>query len=328
MGYRPNYAAQALRLNRKLRIGVYFPQQIASFFDPLRAGVRASAQAAIGAKVEIVFRSFPSLDHGDQELIAADANEHFDGILITPGNPANLKGALAAWASNGVPVVCVASDAPGGERLASVSIDAYASGAIAAELFSRTIQKAGELAAIVGDLATMDHAEKLRGFAAGIALLAPHLTLLPAIESHEQPTKAYQRSISLLTHKPFPRGIYVTTANSLPVVRALKEQRLFHKVQLITTDLFPELIPSIEAGRVLATLDQRPFAQGKMALDQLLRFLLNGVKPASVRRLAPNIVLRSNLTLFAGGLDGSLEDGSFQDGNYQDGGSHAAGDER
>jgi DNA-binding LacI/PurR family transcriptional regulator len=35
LGYRPNIAARALKLNRRLRIGVYFPRDIASFFDPL-----------------------------------------------------------------------------------------------------------------------------------------------------------------------------------------------------------------------------------------------------------------------------------------------------
>ena len=32
LGYQPNLAARTLKLNRRLRIGVYLPQQIASFF--------------------------------------------------------------------------------------------------------------------------------------------------------------------------------------------------------------------------------------------------------------------------------------------------------
>jgi LacI family transcriptional regulator len=302
LGYRPNIAARSLKLNRRLRIGVYFPKEIASFFDVLRLGVRAAAAASTGVNVELVFRTFPRLDQGDLELLKADANEKLDGILMTPGNPDHIGPALNEVARRGTPVVCVASDAPRTERLASVTADAHASGAIAAELFSRSIHKPGQLATFAGDLTTLDHAEKLRGFAANLAVFAPHLSLLPAMESHEKPTVAYRQATTLLSHKPYPVGIYVSTANSIPILRALEEKRLLGDIQVITTDLFAELLPYIESGKVLATLYQRPFAQGKTALELLLRYLVQGTAPDVTTRLAPHIILRSNLSLFTGYL--------------------------
>lgn len=299
LGYRPNIAARSLKLNRRLRIGVYFPREIASFFDPLRAGVSAGVPATAGIDVDLVFRTFPRLGSGDVEALSADAAEKFDGILVAPGDPDHVGPTLRELTRRGVAVVCVASDAPRSERLASVTADAHASGAIAAEIFSRTIQKAGPLASITGDLTTLDHAEKLRGFAANLAVFAPHLSLLPAIESHEKPTLAYRQAIDLLSRRPRPLGIYLSTANSIPVLRAVEEKHLFGEVQLVATDLFPELIPYIESGRILATLYQRPFTQGKTALELLLRYLLEGVTPEPYTRLAPHIILRSNLQLFA-----------------------------
>ena len=298
LGYRPNLAARSLKLNRRLRIGIYFPRDIASFFDPLRAGVRAAASASTGVNVELTFRTFHRLDEGDVEMLTADAGERFDGILVAPGNPDHIGPALNVLARRGVAIVCVASDAPRSERLASVTADANASGAIAAELFSRTIQKTGNLATITGELTTLDHAEKLRGFAANLAVFAPHLSLLPAIESKEQPKLAYRQATALLSHKPYPLGIYVSTANSIPVLRALEEKNLLSEVQVIATDLFRELVPYIESGKILATLYQRPFTQGKTALELLLRYLFDGVTPEPRTRLAPHIILRSNLGLF------------------------------
>ncbi|HEU5457617.1 MAG TPA: LacI family DNA-binding transcriptional regulator [Terracidiphilus sp.] len=303
LGYRPNIAARSLKLNRRIRIAAYFPAEIASFYDPLRAGVSAAAASPVGVSLDVVFRTFRRLDLGDVELIAADAHERLDGVLLAPGNPRHIAPAIRAFAQRGLPVVCVSSDAPRSERMASVAVDALTSGAIAAELFARVIQKPGSLATITGELTTLDHAEKLRGFAANLALLAPHLSLLPAMESHEQPKLAYEQALSLLAHRPRPLGIYVSTANSLPVLKALEEKKLFGQIQVITTDLFPDLIPYIESGRILATLHQRPFAQGKLALDVLLNFLVNGIKPNPLIRLAPHIVLRSNLSLFMGETD-------------------------
>ena len=196
LGYHPNLAARSLKLNRRLRIAVYFPLEITSFFDPLRAGVRAAAAASVGVNVDLVFRTFPRFDEGDLELLKADARQKFDGILVAPGNPRRIEPALRLLAERGVPIVCVSSDAPHSGRLASVSVDALTSGAIAAELFSRVISKTGPLATLTGELTTLDHAEKLRGFAANLAVFAPRLSLLPAMESREKGKIAPARHLS------------------------------------------------------------------------------------------------------------------------------------
>src|SRR5205814_1914946 len=214
-----------------------------------------------------------------------------------PGNPDRIGPALNEIARRGTPILCVASDAPRADRLASVTTDAHASGAIAAELFSRTLTKPGQLVTFAGELTTLDHAEKLRGFAANLAVFAPHLSLLPAVESHEKPAMAYRQAMSLLSRKPYPLGVYVSTANSLPILKALEEKHLLGDVQVITTDLFPELLPYLESGKIIATLYQRPFTQGRTALELLLRYLMHGTTPQPVTRLAPHIILRSNLSL-------------------------------
>jgi LacI family transcriptional regulator len=122
--------------------------------------------------------------------------------------------------------------------------------------------------------------------------------LLPAIESHELPADAYRAALDLFKMHPDLGGLYISTANSLPVLRAMEESGCLGKVQVITTDLFPELLPFIEDGKVLASLYQRPFAQGKTAFEMLTRYLTAQVVPKKLTRLTPHIVLRSNLSMF------------------------------
>jgi LacI family transcriptional regulator len=300
--YRPNIAARNLKLNRRIRLAVHLPQQIASFFDPLRDGIRAAALAAHSLNIEMDFKTFPRLGTGDRELLEKDLNRGYDGIILTPGDPSIIGPIVGRFTDQGTAVFCVASDAPRTSRLAAISVDATASGGIAAELLARTIRAQGTVATITGNLSTLDHSEKLRGFAATLATLAPHLTLIPAIESHERPRDAQQAILRLLERKPRPLGLYVSTANSLPVLRVLEERRLLDHIQVITTDLFPELIPLLESGKILATLYQRPFTQGKVAFETLTQFLVDGARPDEFTRLAPHIVLRSNLHLFSGRL--------------------------
>jgi LacI family transcriptional regulator len=309
LNYKPNVAARTLKLNRRLRIGIHLPHQITSFFDPLREGIRAAASTMVGVSLDLDFRTYPHMGKGDLELLEADVGRHYDGLILTPGDPAKFDPLIRRLAAQGTPVVCVASDAPRSGRLASISVDAAISGGIAAELFARTLQKPANVAVITGDLSTQDHAEKLKGFAATLATIAPHLSLLPALETHERPKDASRETLALLQRKGRPGAIYISTANSLPVLRALEEQKALDNTLVVATDLFPELIPFLESGRILATLYQRPSTQGKAAFEALIRYLLEGIAPEPITRFAPHIVLRSNLPLFADRLSGS-EDGN------------------
>jgi LacI family transcriptional regulator len=298
LAYRPNQAARSLKMHRRLRIAVHLPRQIASFFDPLRRGIQKAAVSAIGVQADLEFEIYPRLGHGDIELLEAAIERRYDGIIMTPGDPAKVDPILSRLAASGTAVVCIASDAPHSKRIGSVAVDAFTSGAIAAELLGRTLPLGGPVATITGDLTTLDHADKLRGFAATLATLSPGLSLLPALESHESPEEAYRQTSMLFSRRVRPVGIYISTANSVPVLNALRERRLLGKVQIVTTDLFPAIVPLIESGQILATLYQRPYAQARVAFEMMTRYLLDGAITRHSTKLAPHIILRSNLHLF------------------------------
>ena len=61
--------------------------------------------------------------------------------------------------------------------------------------------------------------------------------------------------------------------NSLPVLRAAEEAGRLTGLTVVTTDLFPELVEWIRAGKVAATVYQRPVSQGRIALQALYQFL-------------------------------------------------------
>jgi LacI family transcriptional regulator len=90
----------------------------------------------------------------------------------------------------------------------------------------------------------------------------------------------------------------VSTANSLTVIQALEELDPERRITLVTTDLFPQLIPFLRSGRIVATIYQRPEAQGRMSFEALYHFLVEGKCPPQRIKLNPHIVMRSNLELF------------------------------
>jgi LacI family transcriptional regulator len=306
LGYRPNLAAQALKLNRRISIAAVLPKHISHFFDPMRAGIAAAAEAAVRGQVSVDFIEYPRLGVGDEEAVQKAAQASYNGIIFLPGNMQRYDAMMRRISRNGMAMMCVGSDAPTAERVGSVGVDAYVSGAIAAELLSLRLTQKANVVVFSGELSLMDHAEKLRGFAATIAVQAPHLTLLPALESHEQPKEAYRQTLNLMRMRNRPQGLYLSTANSQPVLQALDELNLLDKVHLVTTDLYKDLIPLIEYGKILATIHQRPFTQGKLAFENLVGYLLQNDDRHRYIRLAPHVVLRSNLSLFSEGAPASM----------------------
>jgi LacI family transcriptional regulator len=297
LGYRPNVAARHLKLNRKLVISVHLPREIASFFDALREGIEEAA-VPFQSSIELQFRTYPRLGEGDVDLFAEALEAKTNGIILAPGHPADLKPWIRKAARNHVPVVCVATDAPGTERLTAVSTDSYTSGAMVAELLTRCSRQSGEILVVTGDLSTEDHSEKVRGMREFLAKMNSMLGIAAVVEAHDEPEQAYRMTSEALAVRPNVSAIYVSTANSLPVLRAMEDSGSLSRALVITTDLFPSLIPLIRSGKVLATIYQRPKAQGRMAFRSMYQFLVEGTCPPSRHRLPAHIILQSNLELF------------------------------
>ena len=307
LDYRPNFAARHLKLNKKLRISVHLPREIALFFDALRAGILEAA-GPLQSTIDVQFRSYPRLGEGDIELFEEALRDETNGIILTPGHPAALRPWIRKAARKRIPVVCVATDAPGTERLTSISSDPFTSGAMAAELLTRCVQQPGPVLLVTGDLSTNDHAEKVRGFQESLADMRITPEMAHIVEAHDNPDEAYHKTRDCLSRHPDLRAVYVSTANSIPVLRALDESGRLERIAVITTDLFPALVPLIRSGRILGTLYQRPRAQGRMAFQALYKFLVEGTCPQVRHRLPPHIILRSNLEVFLEMLPGDFEE--------------------
>lgn len=297
LGYKPNLAARYLKAPRQIRLSVNLPAKIASFFDSVREGI-IEASGPFAAAIDLCFRSHPALGEADEALFQEALEDESKGIIISPGHPAKLKSWIHQAAQRRIPVVCVATDAPGTDRLTCVSADPFISGGIVGELLSRIVPGSGTVAVLTGDLSTFDHSEKLRGFKNIMASLNSALALSAVLESHDDESAAYDQARRLVMQERQLRAIYVSTANSVGVIRALEELDPECRLALITTDLFPQLVPFIKSGRILATIHQRPVAQGRLSFEALYGFLVEGKCPPPRIKLNPHVVMRSNLALF------------------------------
>lgn len=298
LAYQPNLAARYLSSRKNLRIAVALPREIASFWSLVRSGIQDAARRVESTGVEVLYRFYPRLGEGEVEVLERCLAEDVHGVVIAPGQPEALGSLIAAADARGIPVMCVNTDAPGTPRLSAVAVDPLANGSLVGELMGRFLQGRGTVMLVTGLLTTIDHARKLDGFAKAVREMWPSLEVAGVLEAHDSAAEAYDKCRALLARHREIAGVYVSTANSMPVLQALQDEGLESRVTVITTDLFPDLLPHIRSGRVAATIHQRPWTQGRIVFQALHQFLAGGLAPLPFIRLSPHIVMKSNLGLF------------------------------
>jgi len=298
LGYRPNLAARFLSSKKNLKISVNTLAGTTSFWDEVRAGITEEAKSALMEGVDLEFRTYPRLGEGEEEAFEAALEAQVDGIIIFSSRPEKLRNRLRRASRNRIPVMCVTTDAPNTGRLAVVSIDTMASGALVADLMGRFSQGKGPVAVTLSDLGITEHAEKYSGFQKTMRTFYPKMRVLDPVEDHDIEPEAYEKCRRLLQVHPDLAGIYVTTEASIPVLNAVRDAGMLNQLTIITTDLFSDLVPHIRSGAVSATIYQRPRTQGRMAFRVLHEYLAEGECPSHQVNLAPHLVMRGNLDFF------------------------------
>jgi LacI family transcriptional regulator len=298
LGYRPNRAARFLSQKHKLRVSINTLKGTTSFWDEVRAGIEQEARALGMESVELEYRTYPQLGDGDEEAFEAALQAEVSGIIMFPSRPGSLRGWIRRASRAQIPIVCVATDAPGTGRLAVVSIDTMVSGSLAADLLGRLLRGAGKVAVTLSDLAILEHAEKVNAFESTLRSFYPGIVMQKPIEDHDIESEAFDKCRQLFHEQPDLSGIYVTTEASIPVLNAARDAGLLQNLTVITTDLFPALVDEIRSGSVTATIYQRPRTQGIMAFRVLHEFLVDGECRSPQVTLAPHLVMRGNLDFF------------------------------
>lgn len=299
LGYRPNLAARFLSSGRTLRVSVNTLQGTTSFWDEVRAGIREASASYPLENFELEFRTYRHIGEGEEQAFQAALRSKANGILVFPSSANALRPLMRRAARAGVPVVCVATDAPDSGRRGIVAVDTLVSGSIAADLMGRFLgPRKGAVAITVSDMGISEHAEKYAACVSTLRSLYPKLRPLQPIEDHGTDEEAFRKFSAVLAECPDLVGVYVTTEASIPVLRAARQAGALAGLTVITTDLFPDLVPEIRSGAVAATIYQRPRAQGEIAFRMLHKFMVEGVDGTDQLALAPHMVMRGNLEFF------------------------------
>ncbi len=299
MGFTINRAAKSLA-RPPIRLDFLIYNEVPAFHDEVTRGVNQAFAELSDFNVTGEIHSFsgdPFAAH--QQIIdkLGDlANSGHQGVLmITTPDQRDYYERIHELRLKGMNVALINSELLGSERLFSYRQNAVLAGRMAAEILY-WLAPTRNVAVFTGQRDILDHANSIGGFLRECAYR--NMNVVGVCENYDDPNfAAYNTERMLKSHTEID-GIYINTANSVPVCKKLVEMGLAGKIRIVASDVFPELVQMMRDDVVQATIFQDPFRQGNQATKLLYSFIAEGKALKSEILINPRIVLQSNFAEF------------------------------
>jgi ribose transport system substrate-binding protein len=240
----------------------YWQEANAGFSDAIR-------QLGFGVKAELVG---PDSYSPNDELNAFNqaVSTHPSGILVSPAAVDLFKGAISSAIKQGIPVICIDSDAPESGRLMFIGTDNYRGGVSSGTRLAEALHGSGDVVVVtVPGQYNLD--ERLRGAKDAFARF-PKLHY-QVIDDQGDPSKANDQISGLVGKKAKMDGILCLEASGGPgAAEALHRLNLDGKVIVVAMDKDPETMDFIASGTILSSTAQKPYTMafyGVRFLDDL-----------------------------------------------------------
>lgn len=193
-------------------------------------------------------------------------------LIVAPTGSAQVVPVLEQAASRKIPVILVDTDAPFAGKVSYIGTDNRAGGALAARYIARTVG-AGSVALVHGVPGNQSQDDRAAGFeealrqAAGIQLVARQ----PANSERALGMTVME---NILTAHPDLKAVFATNDQmALGAMEAVEARGLGGKVAIVGFDATEEAVRAIQAGKMSASVAQRPSEMGRLSVEAALALL-------------------------------------------------------
>ena len=297
MGYKASKTASSLSRKEKKFVAL-FPDMVQNYTDEVHAGVLKALEELQDFRVSAEVYNVDQNAEAYANALEGFARRNYDGaIVIPPQNESVLRERIKDCCFQGMPVVSVTTDLGKGARLFSVQSNAKISGRLAAQMLGIALGGKGKVAFVTGQMTSWVHKTNAEGFLQELS--SQGMEFAGIYEHYDNPGKAFHLAEQLMGEHPDLEGIYLGTANSVTFCERLEQMGYFGRVKIVASDLFPRMIEFLKEGKVMASIFQNPFLQGRLATRYLFEYLTGQRRMEKDEILIePQLVLRSNLGSF------------------------------
>ena len=303
LGYRPNFAAQALKQQKKLKLGFVLPLGGGFWADVLK-GIDQAIEELADCNTEIIVRRFTQYNCADELQCLGEVMElGIDGLAVVPINDPRIKTLLSEISSSGVPVILVnqeLTDAADVGALCYIGSDYELSGRTAAGILKLCHHKDRiELGIFTGSKNMLSQSTRITGFLQEIERLGLNSHLIDIVnfslgraDAGDRPRQStYDISMNYLKKHPETTAAFTAGGSSHEVARAICDSGRQGDIVHVAFDLHDGTREWLFNGGITVIIGQESIVQGYQPLKTLFDYCINRIEPKSARILVRNEII-------------------------------------
>ena len=298
IGFIRNLSAANLARSRSYRFVFLLPRSGDQFLDQLIARIN---EASLAFTTEATQVTVARIEGEDPHQIAATLGaldpEQVDGVAIMAPESPQVRDAKSRLTERGIEAVAFLSGqiSLGNQTTGTeifVGIDNHAAGATAGRLMGRFSPNPGKILVVAETLLARDSLERRLGFDEVISRDYPHLTVLPSLETHNDPDRCACILTASFASHPDITGLYVLGSEArMPL------QRVPHTARPVTIchERTPYTESALQSGQIAALITQDPGHLVRSAIRILRARCDRREVLASQEKIRIEILIRENL---------------------------------
>ena len=201
-----------------------------------------------------------------------------DGILIVPNGTDEIVSSVEAANAAGIPVVCLDTNANGGDVLSFIGTNNYQGGVLAGEWVGQNYE--GNVAIITGVPGNQCHTDRTQGFIDGIADYSNITLAADPVPGYCERAQGMTCAENLITAYPDLVAIYCCNDQmAMGAGEAVKAVGLSDQIAVIGFDGSPDCAQGILDGLCSASVAQAPGRMAELGVNALYEYIVNGTLP-------------------------------------------------
>jgi len=292
------YGIDTLRLTsdrgKKIAVVLKTSDIRSEYWRTVREGMELAAKE-FDIDIEITGTLSDTDAEGQIRMIGEALAKKPAALVLGATEPLKLEAATRDARRAGAKLILIDTDVPGSQPASLVATDHVEAGRLAGRSMFAPQDKETFQVAVLGDrVETSAQVDRLRGLEEAFAE-TPVVEFLGKHEFGGQEDDAYERTGELLDRFPALRGIVgLNEQATVGAAKAIKERELVGKVKLVSFDSSIYEIKLLEEGVLQATVVQKPFNMGYLAIESAAR-ALRGVKLDPRLNIEAQVITKDNL---------------------------------
>ncbi len=271
MGYELNSVAQSLARN-PMTIGVIMPDEWGDYFKPIKDGIDEEFENIKNHKIKASYYYISEKDSLSEEDISEwIEKEEIKAFILCSSAHGSMGTVEKVLGKLNLPVFQVGEERKTDNVITNVSSDSFMSGSLAGEFLGLT-GKDIKAAVFTGFLDVEAHKNKVEAFEKSISSFGGRVVSVIETEDNEKKAKALVEK--LFAEQEDINAIYVSTLSSKEILRFIQEKNLSDKVNVVVTDLSPEISVYIKKGIAKGTIYQNQEKLGKIIVRSVCDYLI------------------------------------------------------